>query len=226
MCGSGRRPALPFKELSAIVLHPEAAPGGAIPILACGITSPLAGLSPRAGAGSVATVIPSACDHWPMQGARLDRTFRISVALKGLDGLLEVVGGFALVLVPPRSINHVVRTLMAHELAQDPHDFIARHLLHSASQLSGRTTLYGAVYLLSHGVAKVVLVGLVLRNKLWAYPWMVALILVFIAYQLYQITYRPSFALIALSVFDAFVVWLTLREYRSKRRALQTGASA
>lgn len=48
--------------------------------------------------------------------------------------------------------------LTAHELAQDPHDFIARHLLHSASQLSRSTTLFGAIYLLSHGLAKVVLV--------------------------------------------------------------------
>ena len=48
--------------------------------------------------------------------------------------------------------------------AQDPHDFIARHVLHSASQLSHSTTLFGAVYLLSHGIAKVVLVVALLRG--------------------------------------------------------------
>ena len=148
---------------------------------------------------------------------RLDRTFRITVAFKGLDGLLEIIGGIALLSVPPSSINHIVRALTAHELAQDPTDFVARHLLHSASQLSRATTLYGAIYLLSHGVAKVVLVGLVLRNKLWAYPWMIALLLAFIVYQVYQLTSRLSVGLILLTVFDAFVVWLTWREYRSKR---------
>ena len=148
---------------------------------------------------------------------RLDRTFRITVALKGLDGLLEIIGGIALLFVPPSSINHIVRALTAHELAQDPSDFVARHLLRSASQLSRGTTLYGAIYLLSHGVAKVVLVGLVLRNKLWAYPWMIALLLAFIVYQVYQLTSRLSVGLILLTVFDAFVVWLTWREYRSKR---------
>ncbi len=118
------------------------------------------------------------------------------------------------------------RTFRITELAQDPSDFVARHLLHSASQLSPSTTLYGAVYLLAHGVAKVVLVALVLRNKLWAYPWMIALILAFIAYQLYQLTMKLSFGLLALTLFDALVVWLTWREYRSKRAVVESGAPA
>jgi len=151
----------------------------------------------------------------------LDRAFRITVALKGLDGLLEIVGGLVLLFVSPASINDLVRWATAHELAQDPHDFIARHLLHSASQLSTASTVYGAVYLLAHGVAKVVLVVLVLRNKLWAYPWMIALLGVFIAYQIYRLTYRVSLGFVVLTLFDAVVAWLTWREYQS-RRALAT----
>jgi hypothetical protein len=45
--------------------------------------------------------------------------------------------------------------------------------------------LFGAIYLLSHGISKVILVALVLRNKLWAYPWLMVLLGVFIGYQLY-----------------------------------------
>ncbi len=85
----------------------------------------------------------------------LERTFRIAVALKGLDGVLEVAGGLALLFVSPSSINHIVRALTAHELAQDP--------------------------------------------KLWAYPWMIALLLAFIVYQAYQLTSRLSAGLIALT---------------------------
>ena len=150
----------------------------------------------------------------------LDRAFRITVVLKGIDGVLEVIGGVALLLVSPASIEHLVRFLTAHELAQDPHDFVASHLLHSASQLSRSSTVYGGIYLLTHGVAKVVLVVLVLRDKLWAYPLMIALISAFIAYQIYRLTYRMSLGLIVLTLFDMLVVWLTWREYRIKRRAL------
>ena len=151
----------------------------------------------------------------------LDRAFRITVGLKGLDGILEVIGGLVLLSVSPVSISHFVRFLTAHELAQDPNDLIARHLLHSASQLTHSSTVYGGIYLLSHGLAKVVLVVLVLRGKLWAYPWMIGLITVFIAYQVYRLTYKVSFGLIALTLFDILVVWLTWREYKIKRSAPQ-----
>ncbi len=147
----------------------------------------------------------------------LDTTFRITVALKGLDGALEVVGGLVLLFVAPATLQAWAKTLTAHELAQDPHDFIARHLLHSASQLSHSTTLFGAVYLLTHGIAKIVLVVAVLRGQLWAYPWMIALLGVFIAYQIYRMTYRFSVGLLLLTLFDVFVVALTVIEYRRKR---------
>ncbi len=148
----------------------------------------------------------------------LDRTFKISVTLKGLDGALEIVGGCALLFIAPATLQGWARALTAHELAEDPHDVVATHLLHSASQLSHSTTLFGAVYLLSHGIAKVVLVVALLREQLWAYPWMVALLGVFIVYQLYRLSYRFTVGLALLTAFDAFVVWLTVREYREKRR--------
>jgi uncharacterized membrane protein len=148
----------------------------------------------------------------------LDTTFKIGLVLKGLDGILEVVGGLLLLFLSPAAIEHIVRTLTAHELSEDPHDLIARHLLHTASHLTTSTTLFGAIYLLSHGAAKLVLVVLVLRDKLWAYPWLIALLLAFIVYQLYRITFvHFSIGLAALTVFDAVLVWLTWREYQAKR---------
>jgi uncharacterized membrane protein len=159
----------------------------------------------------------------------LDTTFKIGLVLKGLDGILEVVGGILLLFLSPNAIEHLVRVLTAHELSEDPHDLIARYLLHTTAHLSHGTTVFGAIYLLSHGIAKIVLVALVLKDKLWAYPWLIALLLAFIAYQLYRITVvHFSAGLTALTVFDAFLVWLTWREYRAKRahqhRATATAA--
>jgi uncharacterized membrane protein len=155
----------------------------------------------------------------------LDKTFKIGLVLKGLDGVLEVVGGILLLLLSPQAIEHLVRVLTAHELSEDPHDLIARYLLHTTAHLGRGTTLFGAIYLLSHGIAKIVLVALVLRDKLWAYPWLIGLLLAFIAYQLYRITaVHFSAGLTALTIFDAFLVWLTWREYRSKRARAPVGA--
>ncbi len=154
----------------------------------------------------------------PPLSPALDKTFKIGLVLKGLDGILEIIGGILLLFLSPQAIEHIARTLTAHELTEDPHDLIARYILHTSSHLTTSTTLFGAVYLLSHGVAKVVLVALVLREKLWAYPWLIALLLAFIAYQLYRITaVHFSIGLTLLTIFDAVLVWLTWREYQARR---------
>jgi uncharacterized membrane protein len=146
----------------------------------------------------------------------IGRAFRVSLVLKGLDGVLEIVGGVLLLFVSPASLAQVARWATTHELAEDPRDCIARHLLNAATQASRSATLYGAVYLLVHGIAKVVLVVEVLRDRLWAYPVMLATLGAFIVYQLYRMLYSPSILLVALTVFDVVIVWLTWHEYRLK----------
>jgi uncharacterized membrane protein len=153
----------------------------------------------------------------------LDRAFRISLWLKGIDGALEIVGGVALLFVAPHSIHELARWVVAHDLAGSRHDFVARHLLHSANAVSRSTTIFGAVYLLTHGIAKLVLVVLLLRGVLRAYPWMIGLLLAFVVYQVYRFFEKPGIGLVLLTVFDLFVAWLTWREYRARRGERTTG---
>lgn len=147
----------------------------------------------------------------------LDRTFEVGISLKGLDGVLEVLGGLLLLLVSPATLNRITTTLTQHELSEDPHDLIATHLLRTAHGLTGSGVRFGAIYLLSHGLVKIVLVVALFRRELWAYPWTIAFLLAFIVYQAYRLTFKPSFGLAALTAFDIFIVWLTYREYRRQR---------
>jgi len=133
--------------------------------------------------------------------------------LKGLDGVLELIGGILLLVVSPNAIDQLTRFLTQHELSEDPHDFLANHLLHAAGSLTGASVRFGAAYLLLHGLVKVVLVAALLRNKLWAYPWMIAFLLLFIGYQVYRLALGFSIGLAGLTVFDSIVAWLTYREY-------------
>jgi uncharacterized membrane protein len=153
-----------------------------------------------------------------------DRTFRVLIILKGLDGLLEVVGGILLLIVKPEQIAGLAQFLTQHELSQDPHDLIANLVLHGANSLSGaHATLFGAFYLLSHGLVKVVLVWAVLRDRLWAYPWMIGFLGIFIVYQVYRMFVHFTLGLFLLTVFDVVVVWLTVREYQRNRRRAREG---
>lgn len=143
----------------------------------------------------------------------VDTTFRISLVLKGLDGVLELIGGVLLLVVTPVQLSALLRALTQHELAEDPQDLVAKALLRAAGTLSVSVTLFVAAYLLLHGLVKVVLVWAVLRDRLWAYPWMIAFLLIFIAYQGYQLAVAFSWGLVLLTAFDLFVVGLTGHEY-------------
>jgi uncharacterized membrane protein len=148
----------------------------------------------------------------------LDRVFEIGIIVKGLNGLAELLGGLLLLFATPRSIHRLAVVLTQGELSEDPHDLVARYLLHTANGLTGNAVVFGAVYLLLHGAVKVVLVIALLLNKLWAYPCMIVVLLIFIGYQLYRIALHPGVGLIALTVFDALIVALTWREYHRQRR--------
>ena len=162
---------------------------------------------------------------WFKANTVLDRTFEVGIILKGLDGVLELIGGLLLLLVSPETINRLAVWLTQGELSQDPHDFIATRILHTAHHLTGSSILFGSLYLLSHGIAKIVLVTALLKNKLWAYPWLIVFLLIFIVYQLYRIILDHSISLTALTIFDIFIVWLTLREWK-QQKAIQAGHKA
>jgi uncharacterized membrane protein len=155
----------------------------------------------------------------------LDRVFEIGIIGKGLNGIAELLGGLLLLFVTTDRIRHLARALTEGELSEDPHDLIARYLLHTADGLTGSAVIFGAAYLLLHGAVKVMLVIALLLNRLWAYPTMIIVLLIFIGYQLYRIALQPSVGLIALTVFDAAIVALTWREYRRQRRRPDDHAS-
>ena len=148
----------------------------------------------------------------------LDKTFNVALVLKGLDGLFELVGGILLLIVSPDTINHLAQSLTQHELSQDPHDFWAHHLLHLTGNLHNTQT-FGALYLLTHGVVKLVIVVGLLRRAHWAYYVAFVFLGAFVVYQIYRLSYDPSVGLALLTVFDLFIIWLTWREFLRMRRA-------
>ena len=148
----------------------------------------------------------------------LDQVFEIGIIGKGLNGAAELLGGLLLLFLTPSQIHRVIAALTQGELSEDPHDFVATHLLHNGSGLTGQALLFGAIYLLAHGIVKVVLVVALLLNKIWAYPWMIGVLLLFIGYQIYRIALKPTAGLVALTVFDVAIVCLTWREYGQQRR--------
>ncbi len=144
--------------------------------------------------------------------------FEISIFFKGLDGVLEIVGGLLLFLVKPETISRIVVALTLHELSEDRNDIIASYLVRLAHDLSSSSQVFAGLYLLSHGVIKVFLVESLLRGRLWAYPTAIVFFVLFIVYQMYRYYLDPSIGMIVLSILDLIVIGLTWLEYRRLKR--------
>jgi uncharacterized membrane protein len=153
-----------------------------------------------------------------MNERRVHQIFEVSVLLKGAHALIECIGGLTLAVVSTGAIAALVNTLTQEELIEDPNDFVAMHLLVLAQNFSVSSQHFYAFYLLSHGVVKIFLVIGLLKNKLWSYPASLAVMSLFIAYQLYRFFYTRSLGLIVLTVFDLIVMVLIWHEYRLLRR--------
>lgn len=148
----------------------------------------------------------------------MHEAFDVGVMLKGLDGILEIIGGVLFAFVNPMLFGQAVAWLTAHELSEDPRDIFSHYLTRMAHDFSASSQAFGSLYLLSHGVIKIILVYSLLKRRLWAYPAAIVFFALFIAYQLYRYTYSHSIWMILLSILDLAVIGLTWWEYRHLKR--------
>jgi uncharacterized membrane protein len=147
--------------------------------------------------------------------------FEVSLWLKGVFALLEVIAGFAAYFVSQQLLLSLVQWVTKDEFAEDPHDLVANYLLHSVQNLSINAQDFAAIYLVAHGVIKLWLIIGLLRRKLWYYPVAMVLFGLFIVYQLYRFTFTHSVWLLLITALDVIVIALTWHEWRYLRRALQ-----
>lgn len=143
--------------------------------------------------------------------------------MKGLDGVLQTIGGFFLWFLSPATLNHMVQSVLHYWIVPS---YLSDRLFDGAQHFATTGKTFAAVYLFSHGLVKIAIVVALWLNKLWAYPLGLIVFTGFIVYQCYRYTYTHSVWLIWLSVFDAIVVYLTWREYQEQKSSHSVARAA
>jgi uncharacterized membrane protein len=146
-----------------------------------------------------------------MPEKRVHQLFLVSVTLKGLHALIEIVGGIALYFFSTDTIVHWL-----YSESGDSNDLLARF----ARTFSGQEHSFYAFYLVSHGLVNLAIVAALLSRKLWAYPATFAVLTLFILYQLYRYTFTHDIGLIAITGLDLIVMALAWNEYRMMKRSV------
>jgi uncharacterized membrane protein len=143
----------------------------------------------------------------------IDTFFDATIIVKGIDSVLEMVGGILLIVVKPSTIDRVVTLLTQHELSKDPHDFFANFILHTASGISKGTELTAAAYLIVDSIIKLFIINGLLHNRRWSYKVAMVFLTLFIAYKCYRIALHHHPFLAIMTILDVVTLWLIYREY-------------
>jgi len=154
-----------------------------------------------------------------MREQPIHRMFELSVILKGLHALLELLTGFAILVLSPAVVSNFFFALARRTWSYDSHDLLANFLLRSGLRVLNGGQHFAAVYLLVHGVINMGLVIGLLAKALWSYPVSLAAMGLFMLYQVYRYTHTHASILILLTIYDAAVCWLVWHEYGLRRRS-------
>ncbi len=150
----------------------------------------------------------------------LHRILELGLFIKGVDAILEMIGGVLFWFASNLTFDQWIISLTQHELIEDPQDKVALFFRQAVSIISIDAHLFGSAYLILHGFAKLWLVTGLLRGRQWAYPATFGFLSLFIAYQLYRLSYNFSIGLLLLTFFDSVFAILIWREYRIKKKAV------
>lgn len=151
-------------------------------------------------------------------GRWLHILFEASLFIKGTLAVAEAFAGLGLLLAPNARILSFVDWLTKNEIAQDQADPMATWMRNATMGLSIESQHFYALYLLGHGVLKLLMVVMLARRVVWAYPVSILILLGFVAYQMHRWTVEPSPVLLVLSGFDLLMAGLVWREWRGLRR--------
>lgn len=159
--------------------------------------------------------------RWLRSGAHrelvLDWVFLVGVLLKALDGLVELAAGIPALFISKVQLVAFAHAVTSGELAEDPHDLIANLILHESAKLGADALLIGGIYLVIHGAVKVAIVVALLVGSRRIYPWAVGALTVLLIVQIVDLVAKFSIGVLALTVLDVVIIWLTVREWRHGR---------
>lgn len=144
--------------------------------------------------------------------------FLVTVWIKGVVGLLQLLGSVLLLFVNQGRLVSIAVLLTRPELAEDPSDPVALFLRHSAQQFGHGTQAFASLYLAIHGLIKVLLVAGLLRRRMWSYSVSIWVLGAFVVYQCHRYTQTHSTWLVLLTALDIAVVLLVWREFRLRKR--------
>lgn len=151
------------------------------------------------------------------RGFVLDWMFLVGVALKGLDGLVELLIGVPLLFISHVQLADMAADLGTSLITSDPDSLVAGILLHASTRLAAGSVVVGGIYLVVHGVVKLAIVIALARGSRRVYPWAVGVLALLTVVQVIDLVVAFSIGMLLLTLLDGVIIALIVREWRAAR---------
>lgn len=141
------------------------------------------------------------------------------IIIKGIDGLIELVTGLLLLLSP--SLVHIVLSAVAGKAAaghNQLYHFIGDYVARLDKELAASGLVFLIIFLITHGVVKLVLVYCLLKKIVKVYPAALAILGLFLVYQLYVFIQTPTVGMALFCLLDVAIIALVWREYKMLKK--------
>ena len=142
------------------------------------------------------------------------RAFWISLVIKGIDGALQLVGGFAAIFIEPATLGNAYRWITRFLFGKRDGNPEAEFIRDAAHSFHISVPLLVCIYLLIHGVIKLLLVYGLLKERLWVFPAAFAGFGFFLALEIYRIYAHFYWGILILMCLDVFVLTMVTLEYK------------
>ncbi|MFT5873769.1 MAG: putative membrane protein [Clostridium sp.] len=136
------------------------------------------------------------------------------LVMKGVDALIEFIGGFILIVLNYEWLNRLIRLIALPELIEDPKDIAMNYFITVGQNFSINSQHSIAVYMMLHGITKMAVVWVLLTKRLWAYPLAMLVFASFIAYEMYSYMNSLSVLMLMMVIIDTAIFVMIILEYK------------
>lgn len=142
------------------------------------------------------------------------RLFLLTLWVKAVLGVIQLGTAAAIFAGVAARLPAAATWLFQAELTENPADFIAMHVISLVGLVPGSDLTFYAAYFSAHGALHIAIVAALIWGAGWAHRAAVAVLWIFVVYQMAEWMSVGGPTLLLLTAIDLLVIWITIRDHR------------
>lgn len=145
------------------------------------------------------------------------RIFVVSLVAKGILGAIQILTAAAIYFGLADKLPAIMQWLFKAELAEDPNDFFATHIIALIGIAPASDLTFYTIYFSAHGALHIAVVVALLYGASWAHHAAIVVLWAFVVYQMFEWATIGGTALLILTAIDLIVIYITTREHKMNK---------